>query len=109
MVTALNTQAENETNAAVAETAAASPVVVERAAPYVADPIDVSRVPETPAELLKQWEAPAPRRPLIHTILSATLTPVWDAIAGPGMTRQQRVNREVAEYRGFSETLHRNV
>ena len=107
MVTALKT--ENEATAAVAETAEASVVVVEGTAPAVADPVDIAHVPETPAELLKQWEAPAPRRPLIHTVISAALVRVWDAIAGPAMTNQQRVNREIAEYQGFSETLHRNV
>ena len=102
MVTAQKT--ENEATAAVAETTA-TPAVVVAPAPSV----DISRVPETPAELLKQWEAPAPRRPLIHTVISAALVRVWDAIAGPAMTNQQRVNREIAEHRGFSETLHRNV
>ena len=102
MVTAQKT--ENETTAAVAETTA-TPAVVVAPAPSV----DISNVPETPAELLKQWEAPAPRRPLIHTVISATLGRVWDAVAGPPMTSQQRVNRDIAEYRGFSDTLHRNV
>ncbi len=107
MVTALKT--ENETNPAVAETAQTSAAVVERAAPAVADQVDIAHVPETPAELLKQWEAPAPRRPLILVAISATLATLWDAITGPAMTDQQRVNREIAESRGFVETLHRNV
>ena len=102
MVTAQKT--ENKATAAVAETTAA-PVVVVAPAPSV----DISNVPETPAELLKQWETPAPRRPLIHTVISATFGRLWDAIAGPPMTSQQRVSREIAEHRGFSDTLLRNV
>ena len=107
MVTALKT--ENETTAAVAETAEASAVVVEGAAPAVAEPVDIAHVPETPAELLKQWEAPARRRAPIHVVIFATLVSLWDALTGPAMTDRQRVNREIAEYRGLSETLHRNV
>ncbi|MXZ91399.1 MAG: hypothetical protein F4W95_06235 [Chloroflexi bacterium] len=102
MVTAQKT--ENEATAAVAETTA-TPAVVVAPAPSV----DISNVPETPAELLKQWEAPASRRPLIHTAIFATLVRVWDAITGPAMTDRQRVNREIAEYRGFTKTLHRKV
>lgn len=102
MVTAQKT--ENETTAAVAETTA-TPAVVVAPAPSV----DISNVPETPAELLKQWEPPASRRPLIHTVIYATMVRLWDAVAGPPMTNRQRVNREIAEHRGFAETLHRNV
>ena len=98
MVTAL--KPENETNTAVAETAAAPTAVVERAAPAAA-PEDISAVPETPAELLKQWEAPAPRRPLIHTVIAATLVRIWDALTGPGMTEQERVRRDIAEQNGY--------
>lgn len=103
MVTALKTQAEHETNTAVAETTA-TPAVVVAPAPA----LDISHVPETPAELLKQWDAPAPRPSLLQTVASA-LAGVWDGIIGPGMTQQQRVNREIAEHRGFSDTLHRNA
>lgn len=107
MVTALKT--ENETTTAVAETAEAPAVVVAGAAPPVAAPVDISHVPETPAELLKQWPTPAPRRPLLHIVISATLVRLWDAFAGPAMTDRQRVNRELAEYRGFADTIHRGV
>lgn len=107
MVTAL--KPETETTAAVAETAEASAVVVERAALDVTNPVDVSRVPETPAELLKQWQAPAPRRPLIHVVISATLVRLWDAFTGPAMTDRQRLHRNIAEHRGFSNTLQRYV
>ncbi len=104
MVTAL--KPETETSPAVAETATTPNVVV---APAPAAPAaDVSAVPETPAELLKQWDTPARRRPLIHIVVSATLVRLWDAIAGPPMTERQRVNRDIAEYRGLSQTLRRN-
>lgn len=89
MVTASKT--ENETNTAVAETAA----VVVAPAP---SPVDISTVPESPAELLKQWDAPAPRRPLIHTIISATLVRIWDTITGPGKTEQERTDRKIFEH-----------
>ena len=101
MVTAQKSEAETTT--AVAETAAIPNVVVAPAAPAV----DISAVPATPAELLKQWDAPAPRPSLMQTVVSA-LAGVWDGITGPGMTQEQRVNREIAEYRGFSDVLHRN-
>lgn len=94
MVTAL--KPEHETNTAVAENAAAPAVATAPAAA-----VDVSRVPETPAELLKQWEAPAPRRPLIHTVIAATLVRIWDALTGPGMTEQERVRRDIAEQHGY--------
>ncbi len=71
--------------------------------------VDISAIPETPAELLRQWEAPAdvaaPRRPLLHVIVSTVLVRIWDAIVGPPMTDRQRVNRELAEHRGRTHTL----
>jgi len=96
MVTAL--KPENETNTAVAETAAAPTAVVERAAPAAVE-VDVSAVPETPAELLKQWDTP--RHPLFHTVIAATLVRIWDALTGPGMTEQERVRRDIAEHNGY--------
>ena len=90
MVTTLNR--ETESSAVVA-----APVVEPAAAE-----VDVSRVPETPAELFKQWEAPAPRRPLIHTVIAATLVRIWDALTGPGMTEQERVRRDIAEHNGYA-------
>ena len=89
MVTTLNR--ETESSAVVA-----APVVEPAAAA-----VDVSRVPETPAELLKQWEAPAPRRPLIHTMIAPTLVRIWDALTGPGLTEQERVRRDIAEHNGY--------
>ena len=94
MVTTLNR--ETESSAVVA-----APVVEPAAAAPASAPVDISAVPETPAELLKQWQAPAPRRPLIHTIVSATLVRIWDAIAGPGMTEQDRIRRDIAEHNGY--------
>ena len=92
MVTAL--KPEHETNAAVAENAAAPAVAT---APATA--VDVSSVPETPAELLKQWDTP--RHPLLHTVIAATLVRIWDALTGPGMTEQERVRRDIAESNGY--------
>ena len=87
MVTALKTENENST-ITTEQAATAAPV---------AD-VDVSAVPETPAELLKQWDVS--KRPLIHTIFAATLVRLWDALVGPGMTEQQRLHREIAEAKG---------
>ena len=94
MVTTLNR--ETESSAVVA-----APVVEPAAAAPAAAPVDISAVPETPAELLKQWEAPAPQRPLIHTMIAATLVRIWDALTGPGMTEQERVRRDIAEQNGY--------
>ena len=93
---------------AVAPTSAPSAVTPAAAAtPATAAAVDVSAIPETPAELLKQW--PAPRRPLLHTIISATLVRLWDALTGPGMTEQERTNRAIAEHNGFIRNLGRKV
>lgn len=95
MVTTVTRETESNTavSAPVAEPVAAAPAV------------DISAVPESPAELLKQWEAPAPKRPLIHTVISATLVRVWDAITGPGMTEKDRVRREIAEFNGHVRVM----
>ena len=90
MVTTLNR--ETESNAAVAAP------VVEPAAPASA-PVNISAVPETPAELLKEWNTP--RHPLLHTVIAATLVRIWDALTGPGMTEQERVRRDIAEHKGY--------
>ena len=108
MVTANTRETETST--------AASAVAVERAAPVngavidiSADVVDISAVPETPAELLKQWDVPAPRRPLIHAVVSATLVRLWEGITGPGMTQEQRLNRDIAEHSGYARTFGRNL
>ena len=93
MVTALNIEKTPRT--AVAENSA--PVMDP---PETVAAADVSAVPETPAELLKQWDVS--RKPLIHTIIAAALVRAWNAIAGPPMTDRQRLNRDIAEARGFS-------
>lgn len=84
---------------------AVAPVAAPAAAPATAAAVDVSAIPETPAELLKQWQAP--RRPLLHTLISATLVRLWDALTGPGMTDQQRINRAIAEHNGYARNLGR--
>ena len=97
--------------AAPAVTPVATPIdtlaVAPAVTPATAAAVDVSAIPETPAELLKQW--PAPRRPLLHTIISATLVRLWDALTGPGMTEQERTNRAIAEHNGFIRNLGRKV
>ena len=94
MVTAL--KPENEANTAVAENAAASAAATAPAAA-----VDVSSIPETPAELLKQWDAA--RKPLLRAVIAATLLGrVWNFLTGPGMTQRDRLNREVAEANGFT-------
>ena len=100
MVAALKT--ENEANTAVAENAAAPAVA---AAPAAA--VDVSRIPETPAELLKQWDVS--RKPLLHTVVAITLVRAWDFLTGPGMTQRDRLNREIAEARAFTNGLTRRT
>ena len=91
MVTAL--KPENESTAAVAETVAPIAPVAE---PVAA--VAVATVPETPAELLKQWDAS--RKPLLHTVVAATLVRAWNLLAGPGMTERDRLNREIAQAKG---------
>ncbi len=97
MVTTISRKSESS--------AAANTVLVDRPTTSTAAPADISGVPETPAELLKQWDAP--RRPLIHTVISATLVRVWDAITGPGMTDQERSNRTIAEHNGYMRAIGR--
>ena len=93
MVTAL--KHENEANTAVAENAAAPAATIAPAAA-----VDVSRIPETPAELLTEWNAS--RKPLLHTVIAATFVRAWNLLTGPGMTQRDRLNREIAEAKGFT-------
>jgi len=105
------TTRESESTAIVAEPLAAPAAATAPAAAPFAVPsaaaVDVSAVPETPGELLKQWDAA--RRPLLHTVIAATLVRFWDGLTGPGMTERERVNRAVAEHNGFARILGRNV
>ena len=94
MVTTLNPKTESSA-------VVAAPVVEPAAAAPASAPVDVSAVPETPAELLKQWDTPAPRRPLIHTVVSATLVRIWDTITGPGRTEQERTDRKIFEHNRY--------
>lgn len=100
MVTAL--KPENEANTAVAENATAPAAT---AAPVAA--VDVSAIPETPAELLKQWDAS--RKPLLHTVIAATLVRAWNFLSGPGMTRRDRLNREIAEAKGHLNGINKLI
>ena len=73
-----------------------SPVVV--AAPAVEPAaVDVSAIPETPAELLQQWDAP--KRSILLSIPAAIVN-FWCSLSGPGMTEQGRIRREIAEING---------
>ena len=94
------TTRETESTAIVAEPLAAA------TAPAAAA-VDISAVPETPGELLKQWDTA--RRPLLHTVIATTFVRIWDGLTGPGMTERERVNRAVAEHNGFARILGRNV
>lgn len=87
MVIAINP--ETETKAAIAETAAAPAGV------------DVSAVPETPAELLEQWEIS--RKQSIQATILGSFVALWNVVAGPGMTDQARLEREIAETRGYRD------
>ena len=105
------TTRESESTAIVAEplatpAAATAPAAAPFAVPSAAA-VDVSAVPETPGELLKQWDTA--RRPLLHTVIAATFVRIWDGLTGPGMTERERVNRAVAEHNGFARILGRNV
>ena len=95
---------ENETRNAVAERAVAERANI--AAPAQVADVDVSAVPETPAELLKQWSAPT--KPLIHAVIAATLVRLWDALTGPGMTERQREQRAMYEHAGFANSVRRH-
>ena len=91
---------ETESRTAVVE----QPTVVA-ATPVVE--IDLSGIPESPAELLKQW-TPS-KKPLIHTVIAAALVRWWDAIAGPPMSERDRSRREIAEHAGFVRHFRRQA
>lgn len=87
MVTAI--KPETATKSAVAEAAEASASV------------DVSAIPETPAELLEQWEAA--RKPSVQATIVASFVALWNVVAGPAMTDRARLEREIAETRGYRD------
>ena len=86
---------ETESPTAVAEKAPAAAVA---SAPAV----DLSAVPETPTDLLRDWAAPDSDRPNPRPGLWAVIARCWNALTGPGMTEQARLQREIAEARGFA-------
>jgi hypothetical protein len=90
MVTAI--KPEIETKPAVAEIAVAP---AETAA------VDVSDIPETPAELLTQWEAS--RKPSVQATIVASFVALYNIVAGPGTTARARLEREIAETRGYRD------
>lgn len=114
-----------------AETLVAAAVDAPAAAtaPIAAPAVDVSNVPETPSALLAEWNRPAPtsaaaavviaappvampapeRKPLLHTLISATLVRCWDALTGPGMTDQERTRREIAEHNGHAQSFRPRI
>ncbi len=84
--------------------------VVEQPAVVAATPaieIDLSGIPESPAELLKQW-TPS-KNPPIHTVIAAALVRWWDAISGPPMSERERSRRAVAEHAGFVRHFRRQA
>ena len=87
MVTTVNR--ETESNVAVA-----APVSEAAAAS-----VDISAIPETPAELLGQWDAPR-RNPM--SAIVASLARFCSGLVGPGMTDMDRLNREIAEFQGHA-------
>ena len=90
MVTAINP--ETETKSAVAEIAVAP---AETAA------VDVSDIPETPAELLAQWETT--RKPSVKAAIVAGFVALYNIVVGPGTTARARLEREIAETRGYRD------
>ena len=114
-----------------AAAAVAEPVAV--AAPAAPPVVDISNVPETPAELLSQWRQPAPAqvavaapavmpapavvinppaaapKPLRIARFAATLLRCWDAIVGPPMTDRERIRREIAQHHGHADTFRPRI
>ena len=65
-------------------------------------PTNLSAVPESPTALLRDWAAPAADRPNPRPGLWAVIARCWDALTGPGMTEQARLQREISEAKGFA-------
>ena len=84
--------------------------VVEQPTVVAATPVvelDLSGIPESPAELLEQW-APS-KKPLIHSVIAATLVRWWDAISGPPMSDLDRSRREIAEHGSYAGHFRRHA
>ena len=103
---------ETESPTAVAEKAPATAAVASAPAVEPATAVDLSAVPETPTNLsavpesptalLRDWAAPAADRPNPRPGLWAVIARCWNSLTGPGMTDQARLQREIAEARGFA-------
>ena len=95
---------ETESPTAVAEKApapaASAPAVDLSAVPE--SPTNLSAVPETPTALLRDWAGPDADRPNPRPGLWAVIARCWNGLTGPGMTEQARLQREIAEARGFA-------
>ena len=117
-----------ETRTAVAEpTAAVTPIAAP--APAAPPAVDISKVPETPGELLAEWDRPAPSavaapavvvnapaidtpaapQPLLHQLIAATLLRCWDAIVGPAMTDRERTRRDIAQHHVHADTFRPRI
>lgn len=99
------------------------------AAPAAPPAVDISKVPETPGELLAEWDRPAPSavatpavvvaapaidtpaapQPLLHQLIAATLLRCWDAIVGPAMTDRERIRRDIAQHHGHADTFRPRI
>ena len=77
-----------------------SNIAVVEPAPAKAAAANVAAVPETPAELLKQWAGADQPNPV--RVLLAAVARCWANLGGPGMTAQARRHRDIAEARGFT-------
>ena len=71
----------------------------------VAIPVDVSAIPETPEELLKQWTG-ADKISRVNKLVSA-VGAFFAAFRGPAMTDQQRMQRVLAEESAILRIIRR--
>ena len=75
------------------ENVIAMPLVKETESAAI--PVDVSAIPETPEELLKQWTG-ADKISRVSKLVSGVAA-FFAAFSGPPMTDQQKAQRELAE------------
>ena len=71
----------------------------------VAIPVDVSAIPETPEELLKQWTG-ADKISRVNKLVSG-VGAFFAAFLGPAMTDQQRMQRVLAEESAILRIIRR--